>query len=99
VSTPTRQQLDIVSNAAKAAGAGLQALMDLQGFVALMAVSPSAPGIATADFSTTDSGVHQGFNPVVFANFMTQAQAISALVLANNAAIAAAFAAMAEQQS
>ncbi len=99
MAAPTAQQLNTISQAAKAAQDGYQALTELTAFLMLVQAKPSTPGIASADFTTPSSGKLQGFPNATFANFVAAAQAVQAAVAANGNALGNAFAAMAEWNS
>lgn len=97
---PTKQQLNLLSKAAKAAQDGYQALAELQGFQTFAGASPSTSGVAAADFTDpATAGTFKGFDPAKFTAFLAAVQALVGAVQADKGAIAVAFAAMAEWQS
>lgn len=100
---PTFQQIALVNAAAKTAKEGFSALADLQTWLTSVQFSPSASGIAAADWSTPDvPGSLSGFNPADFANLATavgQIVAVATGPLSGDASITVgqAFAALAER--
>jgi len=111
MSAPTKQVLNLLSRAARAAADGQAALTELQAYLYSAAVSPSTAGVAAADYTALSpnggpaAGVFANFNPAVFASFGAAAQAVAAAVggpvpgTTTGQTVAQAFAGMAEWAS